>query len=59
MSFAYLALPPHVCLSASDLTAPRFINDKVSESVKPRGVVDLSKVQDVKPGSTVTGETGR
>ncbi|KAG2486518.1 hypothetical protein HYH03_014820 [Edaphochlamys debaryana] len=26
----------------------RFYNDKVAESVKPRGVVDLSKVQDVK-----------
>ncbi len=34
----------------------RFYNDKVSESVKPRGVVDLSKIQDVKvlPGRSNT-----
>ncbi|GFR47982.1 hypothetical protein Agub_g9806 [Astrephomene gubernaculifera] len=34
----------------------RFYNDKVSESVKPRGVVDLSKIQDVKvlPGRANT-----
>eukprot|EP00200_Dunaliella_tertiolecta_P019000 CAMPEP_0202408560 /NCGR_PEP_ID=MMETSP1128-20130828/15054_1 /ASSEMBLY_ACC=CAM_ASM_000463 /TAXON_ID=3047 /ORGANISM="Dunaliella tertiolecta, Strain CCMP1320" /LENGTH=302 /DNA_ID=CAMNT_0049013745 /DNA_START=16 /DNA_END=920 /DNA_ORIENTATION=+ len=31
----------------------RFMNDKVSESVKPRGVVDLSKIQDVKPASGI------
>lgn len=34
----------------------RFFTDKVSESVKPRGVVDLSKIQDVKvlPGRSNT-----
>ncbi|GLC56985.1 hypothetical protein PLESTB_001170500 [Pleodorina starrii] len=34
----------------------RFYNDKVTESVKPRGVVDLSKVQDVRvlPGRANT-----
>ncbi len=31
----------------------RFINASVSESIKPRGVVDLSKVQDVKAASSV------
>jgi hypothetical protein len=33
----------------------RFMNSSVSESTKPRGVVDLSKVQDVKPASSITG----
>lgn len=31
------------------------MNSSVSESTKPRGVVDLSKIQDVKPASSVTG----
>ncbi|KAG1676323.1 hypothetical protein FOA52_001118 [Chlamydomonas sp. UWO 241] len=34
----------------------RFMTSSVTEKDKPRGVVDLSKVQDVKPGSAVTGK---
>ncbi|KAF6262398.1 hypothetical protein COO60DRAFT_1624958 [Scenedesmus sp. NREL 46B-D3] len=34
----------------------RFLSPDVSESVKPRGVVDLSKVQDVRDGRGVTGK---
>lgn len=33
----------------------RFMNSSVTESTKPRGVVDLSKIQDIKPASNVTG----
>ncbi|WIA22447.1 hypothetical protein OEZ85_004745 [Tetradesmus obliquus] len=34
----------------------RFLSPDVSESVKPRGVIDLSKVQDVRDGRAVTGK---
>lgn len=33
----------------------RFLNSTVSESTKPRGVVDLSKIQDVKEARSATG----
>jgi hypothetical protein len=34
---------------------PRFMNGTVTESTKPRGVVDLSKVQDVSQAAKATG----
>ncbi|GAX79207.1 hypothetical protein CEUSTIGMA_g6647.t1 [Chlamydomonas eustigma] len=34
----------------------RFIGSTVTEATKPRGVVDLSKIQDVKIGSSITGK---
>lgn len=42
--------------TASATSARRFMNGTVTESTKPRGVVDLSKVQDVSQASKNTGK---